>query len=187
MSFPLPLRIAQKLPVRNSWELINIKLPIPLPILFYFELFREVLANTLYSNSDTQTWKTWNSQNFTKKENTPNLSGHHSREPFAREFRQWIVNITVILWIRRSRCWKSPRMKANKKTCGNSMWTEKGEWWPLSSEFLDTLGRENRRKSSLRTSAAGKTKGQQLKGKIVSYFFTLFHTFSEFFPQDFPP
>ena len=41
-----------------------------------------------------------------------------------------------------------------------------------------------------------KTKGQQLKGKIVSYFFTsfrtfwhflaLFGTFSEFFPQDFP-
>ena len=35
----------------------------------------------------------------------------------------------------------------------------------------------------------GKTKGQQLKGKIVSEFFTffaLFHTFSEFSPQDFP-
>ena len=34
-----------------------------------------------------------------------------------------------------------------------------------------------------------KTKGQQLKGKIVSefsHFFTIFHTFSEFFPQDFP-
>ena len=35
-----------------------------------------------------------------------------------------------------------------------------------------------------------KTKGQQLKGKIVSEFFTFFHelfrTFSEFFPQDFP-
>ena len=32
-------------------------------------------------------------------------------------------------------------------------------------------------------------KGQQLKGKLVSEFFTLFHTFhtfSEFFPQDFP-
>ena len=32
----------------------------------------------------------------------------------------------------------------------------------------------------------GKTKGQQLKGKIVSHFFALFHTFSHFFPQDFP-
>ena len=29
---PLPLRIAQKLPVRNSWELKIKKLPIPLPI-----------------------------------------------------------------------------------------------------------------------------------------------------------
>ena len=45
MSFPLPLRIAQKLPVRNSRELIITKVPIPLPI-FYFELSREVLANT---------------------------------------------------------------------------------------------------------------------------------------------
>ena len=32
----------------------------------------------------------------------------------------------------------------------------------------------------------GRTKGQQLKGKIVSHFFALFGTFSEFFPQDFP-
>ena len=48
VSFPLPLTIAQKLPVRNSWELINKKLPIPLPILYYFELIREVLANTGY-------------------------------------------------------------------------------------------------------------------------------------------
>ena len=32
----------------------------------------------------------------------------------------------------------------------------------------------------------GKTKGQQLKGKIVSEFFALFRTFSEIFPQDFP-
>ena len=31
VSFPLPLTIAQKLPVRNSWELIIKKLPIPLP------------------------------------------------------------------------------------------------------------------------------------------------------------
>ena len=45
---PLPLRIAQKLPVRNSWESIIRKLPIPLPIFNYFELIREVLANTLY-------------------------------------------------------------------------------------------------------------------------------------------
>ena len=45
VTFPLPLRIAQKLPVRNSWELIINKVPILLPI-FYFELIREVLANT---------------------------------------------------------------------------------------------------------------------------------------------
>ena len=32
----------------------------------------------------------------------------------------------------------------------------------------------------------GKTKGQQLKGKIVSEFFSLFLTFSEFFPQGLP-
>ena len=30
-----------------------------------------------------------------------------------------------------------------------------------------------------------KTKGQQLKGKIVSALFTLVHTFSHFFPQNF--
>ena len=41
VSFPLPFRIAQKLPVRNSWELIVKQLPIPLPI-FYFEFIREV-------------------------------------------------------------------------------------------------------------------------------------------------
>ena len=48
VSFPLPPRIAKKLPIRNSWELISGKFPIPLPILYYFELIREVLANTLY-------------------------------------------------------------------------------------------------------------------------------------------
>ena len=47
VSFPLSFRIAQNLPFFNSWELINIKLPMPLPILYYFELIREVLANTL--------------------------------------------------------------------------------------------------------------------------------------------
>ena len=47
VSFPLPLRIVEKLPVRSSWELKGKKLPIPLPILYYFELIREVLANTL--------------------------------------------------------------------------------------------------------------------------------------------
>ena len=47
VSFPLPLRIARKLPVRNSWELIIQKLPTPLPDFYYFELTREVLANTL--------------------------------------------------------------------------------------------------------------------------------------------
>ena len=48
VSFPLPLRIALKLPARNSWELIIKKLPIPLPIFYFFELTREKLANTLY-------------------------------------------------------------------------------------------------------------------------------------------
>ena len=47
VSFPLPLTIAQKLPARNSWELIVKNLPIPLPIFYYFELIREALANTL--------------------------------------------------------------------------------------------------------------------------------------------
>ena len=46
VSFPLPLRIAQKSPIRNSWELIFKKWSIPLPIFYYFELIREVLANT---------------------------------------------------------------------------------------------------------------------------------------------
>ena len=35
VSFPLPLGIAQKLPVRNFWELIIKKLPIPLLPIFY--------------------------------------------------------------------------------------------------------------------------------------------------------
>ena len=34
VSFPLPPRIAKKLPIRNSWELISEKLPIPLPIFY---------------------------------------------------------------------------------------------------------------------------------------------------------
>ena len=46
-ALPPPLRIAQKLPIRNSWELINRKLPMPLPMFYYFELIREGLANTL--------------------------------------------------------------------------------------------------------------------------------------------
>ena len=40
VSFPLPPRIAKKLPIRNSWELISGKLPIPLPFVNYFELIR---------------------------------------------------------------------------------------------------------------------------------------------------
>ena len=44
---PLPPRIAKKLPIRNSWALISGKLPIPLPMFFFFEFIREVLANTL--------------------------------------------------------------------------------------------------------------------------------------------
>ena len=54
-------------------------------------------------------------------------------------------------------------------------------------------GSENFRESALsgtfsspHTFLREKTKGQQLKGKNVSEFFTLFRTFSEFFPQDFP-
>ena len=50
VSFPLPLRITQKLPVRNSWGLKIKELPTPLPIVYYFELIREVLANTGCSN-----------------------------------------------------------------------------------------------------------------------------------------
>ena len=42
VSFPLPLRIAQKLPIRNSWELISESYQIPLPICYDFELIREV-------------------------------------------------------------------------------------------------------------------------------------------------
>ena len=38
VSFPLPLQIAQKLPIRNSWELVSESYRIPLPI---FILFRE--------------------------------------------------------------------------------------------------------------------------------------------------
>ena len=38
MSFPLPPRIVKKLPIRNSWALTNKILPIPLSILYYFEL-----------------------------------------------------------------------------------------------------------------------------------------------------
>ena len=48
--FPLriaPLRIAQKLPIRNSWEIISESYRIPWPM-FDFELIREALANTLY-------------------------------------------------------------------------------------------------------------------------------------------
>ena len=54
MSFPLPARIAKKLPIRNSWELISGKLPIPLRIFHYFELIREVLANTGYYDFATK-------------------------------------------------------------------------------------------------------------------------------------
>ena len=48
VSFLLHLGIAQKLPIRNSWELISESYRIPLPTFYYFELIREVLANTLY-------------------------------------------------------------------------------------------------------------------------------------------
>ena len=50
VSFPLPPRIVQKLPIRSCWELLVGKLPIPLPMFYYFELIREVLANTLYKS-----------------------------------------------------------------------------------------------------------------------------------------
>ena len=33
-----PVRIAQKLPIRNSWELVSESYRIPLPIFHYFEL-----------------------------------------------------------------------------------------------------------------------------------------------------
>ena len=41
VSFPLPPRIAKKLPTRNCWELLIGKLPIPLPMFFFFELIIE--------------------------------------------------------------------------------------------------------------------------------------------------
>ena len=67
VSFPLPPRITKKLPIRNSWELISGKLPIPLPI-FFFELIREVLANTGYIS-------------YSKKTNSCKNAGlHHSNE-----------------------------------------------------------------------------------------------------------
>ena len=47
VSFPLPLRIAQNLPIRSSWEIISESYRIPLPIRYCFDLIREVLANTL--------------------------------------------------------------------------------------------------------------------------------------------
>ena len=34
VSFHLPPRIAKKLPIRKSWELISLKLPTPLPIFY---------------------------------------------------------------------------------------------------------------------------------------------------------
>ena len=34
--------------MRNSWETISESYRIPLPVFYYFELIREVLANTLY-------------------------------------------------------------------------------------------------------------------------------------------
>ena len=36
VSFPLPLRIAQKLPIRNSWELINFKVTDTVTDFFWF-------------------------------------------------------------------------------------------------------------------------------------------------------
>ena len=41
VSFLLPLRIAQELPIRNSWELISESYRIPLPIFYFFELIQE--------------------------------------------------------------------------------------------------------------------------------------------------
>ena len=56
MSFPLPPRIAKKLPIHNSWELLIGKLPIPLPMFYYFESIREALANTLYIFRGRHRW-----------------------------------------------------------------------------------------------------------------------------------
>ena len=44
---PPPSSNGQKLPIRNSWELLIGKLPMPVPMFYYFELIREALANTL--------------------------------------------------------------------------------------------------------------------------------------------
>ena len=59
VSSPLPLRIAQKLPIRNSWEILSESYRIPLPIFYYFEyFFREVLANTLSLTQRPIDWTT---------------------------------------------------------------------------------------------------------------------------------
>ena len=61
VSFPLPLRIAQKLPIRSSWEFIFGKLPIPLPIFYYFELIRDrsISEHTVFEGSASLFWITW--------------------------------------------------------------------------------------------------------------------------------
>ena len=46
VSFPLLPRLANKLPIRNSWELRIKKITDTATEIFYFELIREVLANT---------------------------------------------------------------------------------------------------------------------------------------------
>ena len=38
VSFPIPPRIAKMLPIRNSWDLRIVKLPMPLPIFYYFRI-----------------------------------------------------------------------------------------------------------------------------------------------------
>ena len=55
VSFPLPLRIAKSYRFVIPGKLIIKKLLIPLPIFYYFELIREVLANTGYKIPDVYT------------------------------------------------------------------------------------------------------------------------------------
>ena len=61
VSFPLPLRIAQKLPVRNSWESIIKKLPIPLPI-FYFRWINWGSINEQTVSRDMKKYRCWASR-----------------------------------------------------------------------------------------------------------------------------
>ena len=62
---------------------------------------------------------------------------------------------------------------------------------PLSLKRFKSIGIATAKQDRSDLKNQGKTKGQQLKAKIVSHFFTLVRTFSHFFrnfsPRTFPP